>query len=81
MKKLNLFALAFAVLASQTGCIGPTQNDADLPPYASAEIQEKLAKRISPELQTVPQDYFETLNYGPFYEREDEILSILNTPE
>ncbi len=41
MKKLNLFALAFAVLASQTGCIGPTQNDADLPPYASAEIQEQ----------------------------------------
>lgn len=81
MKNLNLIALAFTVLASQTGCIGPKPNDAELPPYATAEIQEKLAKRINPELQTVPKDYFETLNYGPFYERKDEILSILNTPE
>ncbi|MGN0016286.1 MAG: hypothetical protein ACI37O_02970 [Candidatus Avelusimicrobium sp.] len=80
MKKLNLFALAFAVLASQTGCIGPKPNETDIP-YATAEIQEKLAKRINPKLQTVPKDYFETLNYGPFYEREDEILSVLNTPE
>lgn len=81
MKNLNLIALAFTVLASQTGCIGPKPNDAELPPYATAEIQEKLAKRINPELQTVPKDYFETLNYGPFYERKDEILSVLNTPE
>lgn len=81
MKNLNLIALAFTVLASQTGCIGPKPNDAELPPYATAEIQEKLAKRINPELQTVPKDYFETLNYGPFYERKDEILSVLNTTE
>lgn len=80
MKKLNLFALAFAVLASQTGCIGSKPDEAAIP-YATTEIQEKLAKRISPELQTVPKDYFETLNYGPFYEREDDILSVLNTPE
>lgn len=81
MKNLNLIALAFTVLASQTGCIGPKPNDAEHPPYATAEIQEKLAKRINPELQTVPKDYFETLNYGPFYEREEDILSVLNTPE
>ena len=56
MKNLNLIALAFTVLASQTGCIGPKPNDAELPPYATAEIQEKLAKRINPELQTVPKD-------------------------
>ena len=63
MKKLNLFALAFAVLTSQTGCIGPKPDEADIP-YATAEIQEKLAKRINPELQTVPKDYFETLDYS-----------------
>lgn len=80
MKKLNLFALAFAVLASQTGCIGPKPNETDIS-YATAEIQEKLAKRISPELQTVPKDYFETLDYGSFYENKDKILSVLNTPE
>lgn len=64
MKNLNLIALAFTVLASQTGCIGPKPKDAELPPYATAEIQEKLAKRINPELQTVPKDYFETLDYS-----------------
>lgn len=80
MKNLNLIAVAFAVLASQTGCIGPKPDEAAIP-YATAEIQEKLAKRINPELQTVPKDYFETLNYVPFYDRKDDILSVLNTPE
>lgn len=80
MKNLNLIALAFTVLASQTGCIGSQPDEAAIP-YATTEIQEKLAKRINPELQTVPKDYFETLNYGPFHGREEDILSVLNTPE
>lgn len=80
MKKLNLIALTFAALTSQTGCIGPKPDETDNP-YATAEIQEKLAKQIDPALQTVPKDYFETLDYGTFYKKKDEILSVLNTPE
>lgn len=80
MTKFNLLVLTFAALTSQTGCIGPKPDEAAIP-YATAEIQEKLAKQINPDLQTVPKDYFETLDYGTFYKKKDEILSVLNTPE
>lgn len=82
MQKINLFALAFALLISQTGCLGPREEEnQDFTPYTTVEIQEKLAKSLSPELKKVPANFFETFDYSNSKINLDESLAVLNTKE
>ncbi len=82
MQKVNLFAVALAILLSQTGCIGPKEEgNKDFAPYTTAEIQEKLAKSLNPEIQQVPANFFETFDYTNSDEQLNDSLSALNTKE
>jgi len=87
MKKMLLSALIASILCSQTGCVGDAgsapanvSEQTDFP-YATAEIKEKLAKRINPDLKTVPEDFFETFNYTSAEMDLDDLLAVLETEE
>lgn len=86
MKKMMLSALITSILCSQTGCVGDAgsapanvSEQTDFP-YATAEIKEKLAKRINPDLKTVPEDFFETF-YTSAEMDLDDLLAVLETEE
>lgn len=82
MKKVLFSTLLVSILCSQVGCLGdkPQNKQPDFP-YATPAIKEKLAKRINPNLKTIPEDFFETFDYTEIDMDLDDLLATLDTEE